>query len=182
MATYSAPAKPGHATRASAASGSLATKALLGASGVTSEQLSPDATSFPVIYEAAILYAADCCDAARETLIGHMKTDEGKSSIRTWLMLFDLYQLTNNREEFDNLSMLFTVKFERSPPAWTAVTGSADPRRKEKREHKDLFLMSPDTDGALLAEIDRFEAFARDLGTCRIEFHKVKDILAEEAE
>ena len=150
--------------------------------GFSSEQLSPDANSFPAIYEAAILYAADYYDAARETLKEHMKTEEGKSSIRTWLMLFDLYQLTHHRTEFDSLSMLFTVKFERSPPAWTADAENTDPRRKEKRERKDLFVMTPDVDDALLAEIDRFEAFAKDLGTCRIEFSKVNAILAEEAE
>ena len=148
----------------------------------SSEQLSPDANSFPVIYEAAILYAAAHYDAARETLKEHMKTEEGKSSIRTWLMLFDLYQLTHNRQEFDSLSMLFTVKFERSPPMWTAEADSSDPRRKEKRERKDLFTMTPDVDGALLAEIDRFEAFAREIGSCRIEFGKVTAISAEEAE
>ena len=155
----------------------------MSASGVfSSEQLSPDANSFPVIYEAAILYAAAHYDAARETLKEHMKTEEGKSSIRTWLMLFDLYQLTHNRQEFDSLSMLFTVKFERSPPIWTAEAGSSDPRRKEKRERKDLFTMTPDVDGTLLAEIDRFEVFAREIGSCRIEFSKVTAILAEEAE
>ena len=36
--------------------------------GFSSEQLSPDANSFPAIYEAAILYAADYYDTARETL------------------------------------------------------------------------------------------------------------------
>ena len=155
----------------------------MGTSGVfTSEQLSPDASSFPVIYEAAILYAADHYDAARETLKEHMRTEEGKSSIRTWLMLFDLFQLTHNRREFDALSMMFTVQFERSPPAWTAEAGNNDPRRKEKRDRKDLFLMAPDANGALLTEIDRLEIFAKELGTCRVEFNKVKSILAEEAE
>ena len=153
------------------------------ASGVfSSDQLSPDSNSFPVIYEAAILYAADCYDAARETLKDHMKSEDGKSSIRTWLMLFDLYQLTHDRAEFDALSMIFTVKFERSPPPWTTDAANTDPRRKEKREHKDIFVMAPDDDGALLAEIDRFEAFAKKLGTCRVDFINVKTILAEEAE
>ena len=155
----------------------------MGAAGVfSSEQLSPDANSFPVIYEAAILYAADHYDAARETLKEHMRTEEGKSSIRTWLMLFDLFQLTHNRREFDALSMMFSVQFERSPPAWTAETGNTDPRRKEKRDRKDLFLMAPDANGALLAEIDRLEAFAKETGTCRVEFNKVKAIVAAEAE
>lgn len=172
------PAKPGLTPRPPPA-----TKAATNVSGAFSgEQLSPEATSFPVIYEAAILYAADHYDAARETLQEHMRTEEGKSSIRTWLMLFDLFQLTDNRREFDALSMLFSVQFERSPPAWTAETGKADPRRREKRDRKDLFLIAADTSGALLAEIDRLEVFAKEMGTCRVEFNKVKAILAEEAE
>ena len=184
MATPTVPTtKPGQTPRPTSATGTFSAKAMMSASGVfSSEQLSPDATSFPVIYEAAILYAADYYDAAREMLKEHMKTEEGKSSIRTWLMLFDLLQLTNNRREFDALSMMFTVQFERSPPAWIAETGNTDPRRKEKRDRKDLFLLAPDANGAMLSEIDRLEAFAKELGTCRVEFNKVKAILAEEAE
>ena len=180
-----APAKPSQTPRPASVPDAAAAKASMNSTGtftLTGDQLSPDSNSFPVIYEAAILYAADYYDAARETLKAHMKTEDGKASIRTWLMLFDLCQLTHNRTEFDALSMLFTVKFERSPPPWTSETENTDPRRKEKRERKDLFVMTPDADGALLAEIDRLEEFAKGMGTCRIDLSKVKTILAEEAE
>ena len=146
------------------------------------EQILPDSTNFPPLYEAAILYAAGHSDAAQETLKDYMKTTDGKNSIRTWLMLFDFYHLTGNRREFDALSMLYTVKFERSPPVWTDTQDSADPRRKEKRERKDFFTLTPDSDGALLGEIDKFESFAKEIGSCRIDFAKVKAILCEEAE
>ena len=148
----------------------------------SSDQISPDSNNFPPIYEAAILYAADCYEAAQETLKTYMKTADGKNSIRTWLMLFDFYQLTHDRKEFDALSMLFTVKFERSPPLWIEGGGNADPRRKEKRERKDLFIIAPGADGALLEQIDKFEAFSREMGSSRIDFGKVKTILSEEAE
>ncbi len=148
----------------------------------SADQLSPDSTDLPPIYEAAVLYAADRYDAAQEALKDHLKTAEGKGSIRTWLMLFDFYQLTNNRKEFDALSILFTVKFERSPPIWTESLDNADPRRKEKRERKDFFPLTPSADGALLEEIDKLEAFATSMGTCRIDFGKVKGMLSEEAE
>ena len=114
----------------------------------SSEQILPDSTNFPPLYEAAILYAAGHADAAQETLKDYMKTTDGKNSIRTWLMLFDFYHLTGNRREFDALSMLYTVKFERSPPMWTDTLDVADPRRKEKRERKDFFVLTPDSDGA----------------------------------
>jgi anti-anti-sigma regulatory factor len=97
-------------------------------------------------------------------------------------MLFDLYQLTHNRTDFDGLSMLFTVKFERSPPVWAESAQTIDPRRKEKRERKDFFPMTPAADGALLGEIDKFEEFATEMGSCRIGLEKVASMLSEEAE
>lgn len=150
--------------------------------GFSAEQLSPDSVNFPAIYEAAILYAADCYEASQETLKDHLKTSDGKNSIRAWLMLFDLYQLTYNRTEFDSLSMLFTVKFERSPPVWIDDADNSDPRRKEKRERKDFFLLNPGAEGALLEEIDKFEIFTKKMGSCRVEFSKIQSILVEEAE
>jgi ABC-type transporter Mla MlaB component len=167
--------KPGSAQRPTA----VPTPA---AQAPSSEQILPDSTNFPPLYEAAILYAAGHADAAQETLKDYMKTTDGKNSIRTWLMLFDFYHLTANRREFDALSMLYTVKFERSPPVWTDTHDTADPRRKEKRERKDFFVLTPDSDGALLGEIDKFESFAKEMGSCRIDFTKVKSILSEEAE
>ena len=182
MAT-SNPGKPVAAARsATTAATTPAKAAMLTSGGFTSDQLSPDSTNFPPLYEAAILYAADCYEAAQETLREHLKTKDGKDSIRTWLMLFDFYQLTHNRKEFDAISMLFTVKFERSPPAWAASAENSDPRRKEKRERKDFFPLTPATDGALLGEIDNFEAFATDLGSCRVGLEKVLGMLSEEAE
>lgn len=148
----------------------------------SSEQILPDSTNFPPLYEAAILYAAGHDEAAQETLKDYMKTTDGKNSIRTWLMLFDFYHLTGNRREFDALSMLYSVKFERSPPAWTDTLDAADPRRKEKRERKDFFTLTPDSDGALLGEIDKFESFAKEIGSCRVDLTKIKTILCEEAE
>jgi anti-anti-sigma regulatory factor len=165
-----------------AAGGAHGKAAMTSSGGFSSEQLSPDSNSFPALYEAAILYAADCYDAARETLKDHLKTKDGKDSLRTWLMLFDLYQLTHNRREFDTLSMLFTVKFERSPPVWADSAENADPRRKEKRDRKDFFALTPGADGALLREIDKFEAFTTEMGSCRIGLEKVHTMLSEEAE
>ena len=181
------PGKPGLVPKPAGApaptASAVAAKAAMTTSGsFSSEQLSPDSNSFPPLYEAAILYAADCYDAAQETLKEHLKTKDGKDSIRTWLMLFDLYQLTHNRKEFDALSMLFTVKFERSPPVWAESADHTDPRRKEKRERKDFFPLTPGADGALLAEIDKFEAFSTEMGSCRIGLEKVPSMLSEEAE
>jgi ABC-type transporter Mla MlaB component len=175
--------KPASTTRSAPSAGSAAPSATGGSTGgATAESVAQDSTSFPPLYEAAILYAAEHNDAAQETLKEYLKTNDGKNSIRAWLMMFDFYQITNNRKEFDSLSMLFTVKFERSPPVWTDTHDVGDPRRREKRERKDFFQMTPDGDGALLGEIDRFESFAKELGSVRLDFAKIKVILSEEAE
>jgi ABC-type transporter Mla MlaB component len=157
-------------------------QALSQSGSFTVEQLSPDAANFPPVYEAAILYASDHPHAAEAVLKEYMRTADGKNSIRAWLMMFDLYQLTQNRKEFDALAMLFTVKFERSPPVWIESTQSSDPRRKEKREHKDFFPMTPAPDGSIMSDIDRLETFAKESGTVRVDFAKVKVASPEESE
>lgn len=133
------------------------------------------------LQEAAVLYSADYYEAAAEVLKETLREQSGKNNIRAWLMMFDFYQITHNRKEFDALSILYTVKWERSPPVWVE-NEEGDPRRKEKRERKDFFPIKPSADGALLPEIDRFEQFVKEMGSARIDFNKVKSILAEEAE
>lgn len=179
-----APSQPGTAPRpATGSNPTTSQKSSSSSSGAnTADPLSADGISFPPIYEAGVLYAANYVDATRETLKEYLKTNEGKGSIRAWLMLFDLYQLTNEHAEFDQLSMLYSVKFERSPPPWADSHNKPDPRRGEKRERKDFFQINPANDGALLGEIDRLEPFAVQMQSCRLDFSNVRTILAEEAE
>jgi len=173
-------------TTTAASSGSrttTASRATESAAGVFSIDMpSTGSASFPPIYEAAILYAADCCDAAELVLKEYLATNNGKNSIRAWLCIFDFYQVTNNRREFDALSMAFTLKFERSPPVWVETAERPGPRRREKRDRKDLFVLSPSKNDAILSEIDRFEVFSTQMGSARLDFSRVKNILAEEAE
>src|SRR5204862_1154079 len=102
---------------------------------------------------------------------------------QAWLMLFDLYQIASNRTEFDALALLFTVKFEQSPPAWSDRSGEAsgDPRRAHSRERKDFFAFKPGPDGELSAEAARLVAFAQEQGTVRMDFGKVAAISGEDA-
>jgi anti-anti-sigma regulatory factor len=97
-------------------------------------------------------------------------------------MLFDLYQVTQNRADFDSLSMLFTVKFEQSPPVWAEGGDAAsDPRRTQSRERKDYFALKPSASGDLAAEIEKFATFAESQSTVRLDVSKVTAITGEEA-
>jgi ABC-type transporter Mla MlaB component len=178
----SAPAAAPAAAPTARPAGTVAPNPAAGTTGgFAADALNPDSATLPALYEAAILYAADHYDATKEVLKEHLKTPEGKNNIRTWLTLFDFYQITGNRSEFDAISMLFTVKFERSPPAWADSQDTADPRRKEKREHKDFFQFSPAADGSMMSEIDRFESFIKELGSARVDLGRIKTIEVEEA-
>lgn len=137
----------------------------------------------PPAQEAAVLYSANHADAAIGLLRAEIKETAGKGNKQAWLMLFDLYQAASNRAAFDELSMLFTVKFEQSPPAWAeSGDASADPRRApESRERKDLFVLKPNAMGDLAGEIEKFRAFAEQMGTVRLDVGKITKISAEEA-
>src|SRR5947209_6051365 len=138
--------------------------------------------ALPTAQEAAVLYASNHSDSATALLRAEIKDAMGRNNKQAWLMLFDLYQLANNRAEFDSLSMLFTVKFEQSPPAW-AESGEAagDPRRTQSRERKDFFALKTTADGELVGEIEKFVTFAEGQGTVRLDVGKVTALGVEDA-
>ena len=73
----------------------------------------------PVIEEAAILYANGQDDAALATLEESVGgSDLGTSRDQVWAMLFDLYQLMEKREAFEQRAIDYSVNFEKSPPTW----------------------------------------------------------------
>jgi anti-anti-sigma regulatory factor len=138
--------------------------------------------ALPTAQEAAILFSANHSDAAAELLKAEIKDPVGRNNKQAWLMLFDVYQVAQNRHEFDALSMLFTVKFEQSPPVWNdSGDASNDPRRNQSRERKDFFALKPTPTGELMGEIDKFLTFVEGQGTARLDVAKVTALTAEEA-
>ena len=133
--------------------------------------------ALPTAQEAAVLYSANHAAAAVALLRNEIKDPVGRNNKQAWLMLFDLFQIAQNREEFDEVSMLFTVKFEQSPPAWAdGSEGQADPRRAQARERKDFFAFKPAPDGDLSSEINRLVTFAELHGTVRLDVGRIAAI------
>ena len=136
----------------------------------------------PIAQEAAILYSAGHTNAAVAVLRNEIKDAAGRNNKQAWLMLFDLYQLAQDKEEYEAISMLFTVKFEQSPPAWTeSGDQGADPRRGASRERKDFFALKPGPDGELAGEIAKFGAFADEQGSVRLDTGKITAISSADA-
>jgi anti-anti-sigma regulatory factor len=129
----------------------------------------------PTAQEAAVLYSANHAPAATALLRAEIKDAMGRNNKQAWLMLFDLYQIAANRAEFDSLALLFTVKFEQSPPAWSdqGSESATDPRRAQSRERKDFYALKPGPEGELAADIAKFVAFAEEQGTVRLDVSKV---------
>ena len=82
------------------------------------DTISTSAESHSAVEEAAILYANERIDEAAATLLGFLKENIESKDINPWMLLFDLYQVQNMKHPFDELSMEFVVRFERSAPVW----------------------------------------------------------------
>jgi len=139
--------------------------------------------SLPTAQEAAVLFSANHPEAAAALLTAEIKDTVGRNNKQAWLMLFDLHQVARDREAFEQLSMLFTVKFEQSPPVWMDDAEISDPRRNtQTRERKDFFALKPAASGELMGEIDKFLAFAESQGTVRLDVAKIGSLTGDEAQ
>ena len=76
----------------------------------------------PPLEEAAVLYSNGQDEAAVGVL--RQSIDDnllGPHTARAWVMLFDLYQSTGCKEDFENLAFDYSSRFEASPPTWNPV-------------------------------------------------------------
>ncbi|MFZ9406625.1 MAG: STAS domain-containing protein [Burkholderiaceae bacterium] len=73
----------------------------------------------PACEEAAVLFSNGQNAEARVVLLQAIDDASlGVHQRQAWMMLFDLYQGTGQRDAFDALAMQFSERFESSPPSW----------------------------------------------------------------
>jgi ABC-type transporter Mla MlaB component len=77
-------------------------------------------TTAPVIEEIAIMYANNEIEVAEHLLLESL-ADVGQTDRTVWWMLFDLYQASGRRDDFDNVAIDYASRFETSPPSWTSL-------------------------------------------------------------
>lgn len=132
-----------------------------------------------VVEEAAIMYANGQPGVVEQLLQAAITEDlMGDAIAEVWLMLFDLYQLTGNQQQFDTLSIAYASKFETSPPAWVG--------RNEKAQAAPAQTGSVPTvpftgklDGGSTKNIDRIQKLAETHRVLRLEFVRVSEVDAE---
>lgn len=143
---------------------------------------SATAESHSAVEEAAILYANERVTEAISALLHFIKENTEARDLQPWLLLFDLYQLLGMKQQFDELSMEFIVKFERSAPVWEgsrAATMSAKP--VAKRGMASGVQLKGDIGAAQQADIDRLPGLAEADGGVKLDLVSAKTIEAETA-
>ena len=75
------------------------------------------------VEEAAMLYANRQEEAARAVLESAVQAHPYGPGERLWLMLFDLYCLTGQKQAFESLGVEYARSFEKSPPGWVDRSG-----------------------------------------------------------
>lgn len=144
--------------------------------------VSATAESHSAVEEAAILYANERVTEAISTLLHFIKENTEARDLHPWLLLFDLYQLLGMKQQFDELSMEFIVKHERSAPVWEgarSATMTAAPQ--PKRGMASGVQLKGEIGAAQHADIDRLPSLAEAEGGVKLDLVSATAINAETA-
>ena len=82
----------------------------------------------PEIEQAVMQYAEGRTDEAITVLSRFLFEHPDHPFQQAWHLLFDLYELTGKRQQFEELALDYAVRYERSPPTWREH-GSAEIRK-----------------------------------------------------
>lgn len=159
-----------------ASSPGVATGFLLGGeswSGV--EVVTDDNTQ--IIDEAAILYANN-----QNEIVEHMLQDAigrdnlGNATSSVWWLLLDLYQVTGNRESFENLSVEYASKFETSPPAWKETLPEDGQHMTGRPSATPVVIFAGKLDASIARQLERIQKLSVSHAALRLEFARVTSV------
>jgi anti-anti-sigma regulatory factor len=152
------------------------TQFLLGSSSSLGSVAMAESEVAAVVEEAAIMFANGQNKLVEQLLLNAIQDNlQGEDIIFIWLMLFDLYQITGKQQEFDNLSIEYASRFERSPPAWLGVTQSAAPSGAGTTSSPTV-PFSGRLDASSKKHVDRVDKMAENYRALRLEFVRVTDV------
>jgi len=132
--------------------------------------------NIPALEEAAILFASEQYEATELILQNLIETESYNALNPTaWLMLFDLYQITNNQIKFDQLSLDYVSKLEISAPVWK------DPQNqiaapKELKGFVPGISFSGKLNAQISKQIDKLQSLAKQHTQLRLEFVRVTEL------
>lgn len=140
-----------------------------------------DSAATPIIEEIAILYASEQTSLVEQMLHSAIQDDSlGAAARSAWWMLFDLYQITGNEAQFENLSIDYASKFETSPPPWTADLYKASPTASPSFTGLTPTVAFAGTlDATIVKQLEKVQTLAEKNQVFRLEFARVSNVTPE---
>lgn len=145
---------------------------------------SATAESHSAVEEAAVLYANERVAEAVAALQSFLKDNAASRDLQPWLLLFDLYQSQNMQSRFDELSMDFVVRFERSAPVWDEAAEATFPmpaQRGAPTKSGGTVVLKGVLDASAEEDIQRLLKLAEGDTTARLDVLKATGIDAARA-
>jgi anti-anti-sigma regulatory factor len=156
-----------------------ATEFLLGTETVYGAAVAISASeAAPVIEEAAILFANGQAEMVEQMLLGAIDEDAlGNAAMTAWRMLFDLYQIADDRVRYDNLSIEYANKFETSPPPWIEPLHSeASAANVAPSGAAPTVSFSGALDTGIVKQLEKAQNLAEKSRVLRLEFARVTTV------
>ncbi len=100
-----------------------------------------EATS-PIEEEIATVFSEGDDDSSISIIKNYFKQNNGKVEKRIWFMLLDIYQIKNDKEEFDKAALAFAQEFGTSPPSWFGKENTDD-KKDAMNGGKNMIILEP---------------------------------------
>lgn len=145
---------------------------------------SATAESYSAVEEAAVLYANERVAEAIAALQNFLRENTASRDLQPWLLLFDLYQSQRMKAPFDELSMEFVVRFERSAPVWEEVADVPSPLASKAKPARSgaMVVLKGMIDAAAEEEIQRLLKLAEGDAPARLDVAHATGIDASRAQ
>jgi ABC-type transporter Mla MlaB component len=160
----------------------MSTEFLLGDANNTISIEVSDPETAQAIEEAAILFANDQADLVELVLQSAIAEDNlGENAQTAWSMLFDFFQITGKRTEFESLSIDYASRFETSPPSWqnlaqADVSGAYTGTSSTRATAVPAVAFSGRLDGSIIKLLERVQKLAEANRALRLEFARVTEV------
>lgn len=123
--------------------------------------------------EVAVLYANDNVTAAEALLDEALDNPARSADEWPWVMLFDLYRLSGQRERFEARVIDYATRFEHSPPPWIDLSAESVAPRAGNRGAS--LRLSGVFNAGQSRQLDQARVLGERNGALRIDFGSVRD-------
>ncbi len=137
-------------------------------SGIVVDEMVGGADS--ALGDIAILYASGQTENVEATL----KNLLAENNLRIWHMLFDYYRLGQRQTDFDRLGLDYAMRFESSPPAFTA--GQPDAKKSSQKATSRPLVLPPTLDGTTGEKLGNILSSLDKGASLQLDFSKVSEV------